>query len=79
MNIELTDKTINNAINNTNSTCILRDSILAGYGARIYSSGAVSYIIEPTVNGSTKRKVMANIQLFPHLKQELWQRIKFRN
>lgn len=35
----------------------LRDSILAGFGVRIYPTGKVSYIIEPTENGSTKRKV----------------------
>jgi integrase len=58
MNIELTEATINNSIKTCNSSCLLRDSILTGFGVRIYPSGKVSYIIEPTVNGSTKRRVI---------------------
>ena len=58
MNIELTEATINNSIKYCNSSCFMRDSILAGFGVRIYNSGTVSYIIEPTIRGSTKRKVI---------------------
>ena len=58
MNIELTEATINNSIKTCNSSRFLRDAILAGFGVRIYPTGKVSYIIEPTLNGSTKRRVI---------------------
>ncbi len=54
MNIELTEAVIST---NTEPT-ILRDSILTGFGVRIYPSGKVSYFIEPTINGKSKRKVI---------------------
>ncbi len=55
MNIELTDE----AISTNTSPTILRDTILTGFGVRIYQSGKVSYFIEPTINGKSKRKVIA--------------------
>lgn len=54
----LTDSTIKKAINTTNSTTILRDSKLTGFGIRIYSSGKASYFIEPTISGKSKRRVI---------------------
>lgn len=53
MNIALTEEVIRT---NTEPT-ILRDSILKGFGVHIYPSGKVSYFIEPTINGKSKRKV----------------------
>jgi len=58
MNIELTDITINDAIKTTDNICFLREEILSGFGVRIYGSGNVSYFIEPTINGKSKRKVI---------------------
>ena len=58
MTIELTEATINNSLKHCNSSYFIRDSILSGFGVRIYRSGKVSYIIEPTINGNTKRKVI---------------------
>lgn len=60
MNIELTDE----AISTNTSPTILRDTILTGFGVRIYQSGKVSYFIEPTINGKSKRKVIAK---YPNL------------
>ena len=56
--MNITDKVIQQAINSNSSSCFIRDGILAGFGVRIYPTGKVSYIIEPTVNGSTKRRVI---------------------
>ena len=57
--MNITDNVIQQAVsNNSESSIFLRDGILAGFGVRIYPSGKASYIIEPTVNGSTKRKVI---------------------
>ena len=57
--MNITDNVIQQAIHsNNNSSCFLRDSILSGFGVRIYSSGKASYIIEPTIDGNTKRKVI---------------------
>ena len=57
--MNITDKVIQQAIDSSNkSPCFLRDEILAGFGVRIYPTGKASYIIEPTVNGSTKRRVI---------------------
>ncbi len=54
MNIVLTEEVIST---NTEPT-ILRDSKLKGFGVRIYPSGKISYFIEPTINGKSKRKVI---------------------
>lgn len=54
MNTVLTEELIST---NTEST-ILRDSILTGFGVRIYPSGKTSYFIDPTINGKSKRKVI---------------------
>ena len=57
--MNITDNVIQQAVStNSKSNVFLRDGILAGFGVRIYPTGKVSYIIEPTVNGSTKRKVI---------------------
>ncbi len=53
MNIVLTEE----VITNTEPT-ILRDSKLKGFGVRIHPSGKISYFIEPTINGKSKRKVI---------------------
>jgi len=54
MNIELTEAVISGTTTNT----ILRDTILTGFGVRVYSSGKSSYFIEPTINGKSKRRVI---------------------
>ncbi len=54
MNIVLTEEVIST---NTEPT-ILRDSKLKGFGVRIHPSGKISYFIEPTINGKSKRKVI---------------------
>ena len=54
MNIELTEE----VISSNTAPAILRDSTLTGFGAHIYPSGKVSYFIEPTINGKSKRKVI---------------------
>ena len=57
--MNITDNVIQQAVSNhSTSSVFIRDEILSGFGVRIYPTGIVSYIIEPTVNGSTKRKVI---------------------
>lgn len=61
MHKKLTDTVIQKHIKTPR---ILRGSILTGFGVRIYASGKVSYIIEPTVQGATKRKAIGKYLLF---------------
>jgi len=60
MHIKLTDAVVQKHINTPG---ILRDSILTGYGVRIYTSGKASYSIEPTVLGATERNVIGKYPL----------------
>ena len=56
MNIVLTEE----VISTNTAPAILRDSVLKGFGVHIYPSGKVSYFIEPTINGKSKRKVIGS-------------------
>ena len=58
MQIEITNSAIEAILCSHNSNIIIRDTILTGYGVRVYSSGKASYFIEPTINGKSKRKVI---------------------
>lgn len=60
MHIKLTDTVVHKHLKTPG---ILRDSILTGFGVRIYTSGKASYIIEPTVQGATQRKVIGKFPL----------------
>jgi len=60
MHIKLTDTVVQKHINIPG---ILRDCILTGFGVRIYTSGKTSYIIESTIAGVTKRKVIGKYSL----------------
>jgi len=56
-NMIITEDVIQQHIQNTGQ-CFIRDGILTGFGIRIYPSGKVSYIVEPVVQGSTRRKMI---------------------
>ncbi len=54
MNTVLTEELISTNIEPT----ILLDSVLTGFGVRIYPSGKTYYFIDPTINGKSKRKII---------------------
>ena len=62
MHNKLTDSAVQKHLNTPG---ILRDSILTGFDKRVCTSGKASNIIEPTVQGSTQRKVIREFPLLP--------------